>query len=137
MKTTTNSRFASIPAGLSLALLLLLPALAGCVAVAAGASAGAAAVAWVQGQLETTVTADYEKTVEASRAAIKDLEFVKMSDNKDAYSAKLVARTAQDKKVEIELTSNGKKLTDIKIRVGLIGDQPLSLVILEKIKAGL
>ena len=134
MKTPTDRRHPSIPAVLGLALLLLLPGLAGC-----GAMAGAAAaVAWVEGELETTVTADYNKTVEATRAAIKNMEFVKVSENKDAFSAKLVARTAQDKKVEINLTNTGKKLTSIKIRIGLIGgDQPLSLAILDKIKAGL
>ena len=51
--------------------------------------------------------------------------------------AVLVARTALDKKVEVALTNSGNKLTDIKIRVGIFGDEQLSLSILEKIKSGL
>ena len=135
MKTTSVSRSFLLPAVPGLVLLLVLLGLAGCEAMD---NAGATAVAYVRGELQTNVTSDYNKTVEASRAAIKDLEFIKVSENKDAFSAKLVARTAQDKKVEIELTNSGKKLTNIKIRVGLIGgDQPLSMAILDKIKAGL
>ena len=49
----------------------------------------------------------------------------------------LVARTALDKKVGITLANSGKKLTSIKIRVGLFGDGALSLAILDRIKAGL
>ena len=112
--------------------LILLP---GCVVVAAGVGAGA--VAYVRGDLETTLTTDYSKVVESARSSIKELEFAKVSDNKDALKAVIVARTAQDKKVEITISNTGKKLTNIKIRVGLFGDEQLSLAILDKIKAGL
>jgi hypothetical protein len=107
----------------------------GCIMVAAGAGAGA--VAYVRGDLETVVSADYEKVVAAAREAVEQLEFNKVSDNKDALKAVLVARTALDKKVEITLQSGGKKITNVKIRVGLIGDQQLSIAILDKIKANL
>lgn len=107
----------------------------GCVVVAAGAGAGA--VAYVRGDLDTTLNADYEKVVAATREAIEQLEFAKMSDNKDALKAVLVSRTAQDKKVEITLQSAGKKITNVKIRVGIFGDEQLSLSILDKIKSNL
>lgn len=79
---------------------------------------------------------DYNSVVDATRVAIKELEFAKVSDNKDAFKALLVARTALDKKVEITIVNSGKNLTNIKIRVGVFGDEQLSLAILEKIKAG-
>jgi hypothetical protein len=107
----------------------------GCVVVAAGAGAGA--VAYVRGDLDTTLNADYEKVVAATREAIEQLEFAKMSDNKDALKAVLVSRTAQDKKVEITLQNTGKKITNVKIRVGVFGDEQLSLSILDKIKSNL
>jgi hypothetical protein len=113
----------------------ILIALPGCIAVAAGAGAGV--VAYVRGDLQTSVPSEYPKVVEAARRALKDLEFVLVSDNKDALKAVLVARTALDKKVEVTLTNSGKKLTDIKIRVGIFGDEQLSLSILEKLKSGL
>ena len=107
----------------------------GCVVVAAGAGAGA--VAYVRGDLDSTVNADYEKVVVAAREAVEELEFAKVSDNKDALKAVLVSRTAQDKKVEITLQSAGKKITNVKIRVGVFGDEQLSIAILDKIKSNL
>lgn len=64
--------------------------------------------------------------VESARRAIADLEFVRVSDNHDAHKAALVARTVFDKKVGITLTNSCKKLTNIKIRVRLFGDEVLS-----------
>jgi Protein of unknown function (DUF3568) len=110
-------------------------ALPGCLVVAAGAGAGV--VAYVRGDLEATLANDYNPVVDATRGAIKALEFAKVSDNKDAFKAVIVARTAVDKKVEILITNSGKNLTSIKIRVGVFGDEQLSLAILEKIKAAL
>jgi len=112
-----------------------LQVLPGCIAVAAGAGAGV--VAYVRGDLETTLANDFNPVVDATRGAIKDLEFASVSDNKDAFKAVIVARTAMDKKIEIELTNTGKNLTSIKIRVGVFGDEQLSLAILDKIKARL
>ncbi|MBI2497215.1 MAG: DUF3568 family protein [Opitutae bacterium] len=112
-----------------------LAGLSGCLAVAAGAGAGA--VAYVRGELEANLNTDYNKVVNSARSAINDLEFAKVSENKDALKAILVARTAMDKKVEITITNSGKKLTNIKIRVGVFGDEALSMSILDRIKSGL
>ena len=134
----SNLPSASLPLRRLLVALLLsisLAALSGCIAVAAGA--GASAVAYVRGELDTNLSFDYNKVVDSSRSAIKDLEFAKVSENKDALKAVLVARTAHDKKVEITITNSGKKLTNIKIRVGLFGDEALSMSILDRIKSGI
>ena len=136
MKTNQLHSFVSLRRLFVAALLgLSLTGLAGCLAVAAGAGAGA--VAYVRGDLEANLTNDYDKVVNAARGAIKDLEFAKVSENKDALRAELVARTALDKKITISISNSGKKLTNIKIRVGVFGDEQLSMSILDKIKAGL
>lgn len=107
----------------------------GCVAVVAGAGA-AGAVAYVRGELEANLDHNYESTVEATRRAISELGFAQISEKKDALAAVFVARTALDKKIEIRLANPGNRLTNIKIRVGVFGDEQLSLSILDKIKAG-
>lgn len=112
--------------------LLLLP---GCVVDATDAGKGAAAVAYVRGDLQTTLGKGQEAATAATRLAIKELEFAKISESAGADATVIVARTAVDKKVEITLTDAGKNLTGIKIRVGVFGDEQLSLAILEKIKA--
>jgi hypothetical protein len=133
-----NNPIASLSLRRLLAVILLgvsLAALSGCIAMAAGA--GASAVAYARGDLETNLNYDYSKVVESARNAVKELEFARVSENKDALKAVLVARTAMDKKVEITITNSGKKLTNIKIRVGLFGDEALSMSILDKVKSGI
>jgi hypothetical protein len=108
----------------------------GCVVVAAGA-AGAGVVAYVRGELETTLEGRLDGVHQGTNRAVTQLEFSKISDQKDALSAKVVARTAQDKKIEIVLTKVGDKLTKVQIRVGIFGDEEMSRTILDKIKASL
>lgn len=107
----------------------------GCVVAAVGAGAGA--VAYIRGELEATLDSSLNVAVKATNRAIGQLEFAKVSEKKDALSANLIARTAQDKKVEIDLIKVGDKVTKVKIRVGVFGDEAVSMAILEKIKQGL
>lgn len=136
MQSSSGLLFPSFRRLLTAALLgTSLAGLSGCLAVAVGAGAGA--VAYVRGDLEANLGSDYQQVVNATRDVLKELEFAPVSENKDALNAVLVARTAMDKKVEITITNSGKKLTSIKIRVGVFGDEKLSMAILDKVKAGL
>lgn len=112
-----------------------LTALSGCILAAAGAGAGA--VAYVRGELDAKVDHDYNAVVDATRSALADLEFARVSENKDALKAVMISRTAMDKKVEVTLANSGKKLTSIKIRVGVFGDEQVSMTILDRIKGRL
>lgn len=122
----------------SAALLLgiLVVGTSGCLAVAAGVGAGAA-VAYVRGQLETTLPSNFEATVRATNEALEELQFVKVSERKDALLDVIVARNAADKKIEIRLENTARKLTKVRIRIGVFGDEALSLAILDRIKANL
>lgn len=112
-----------------------LAGLSGCIVAAAGAGAGA--MAYAGRELEATLPHDYSKVVRVTQNAVQQLEFTKVSEQKDALKAVLVSRTGLDKKVEITITNSGNKTTHISIVVGLIGDKELSVAILDKIKAGL
>lgn len=107
----------------------------GCLAVAAGAGAGA--VAWVRGDLEASLNARFDRTVNATNKAIEQLGFAKLSEQKDALLGTIVARNAADKKIEIKLNTVADNVTKVRIRVGVIGDEALSMTILEKIKSNL
>ncbi len=133
MKTSFLSRIVAL-----LAIMLGLVTLglsSGCVVVAAGAGAGA--VAYVRGDLDTTLDAGLHRTVQASRSAIQQLAFAQVSEKSDALNGVIIARTAEDKKIEIKLERTGDNLTKIKIRVGVFGDEALSMALLDKIKANL
>jgi Protein of unknown function (DUF3568) len=107
----------------------------GCLVIAAGA-AGAGTVAYVRGELDATVGSDYERVIDASNRALDQVQFVRISEKRDAFSAVIIARTAEDKKVEIRLTKEGDRLTKVQIRIGVFGNEERSRVILEKIQAG-
>jgi 20S proteasome alpha/beta subunit len=118
------------------AALALVAGTTGCLAVAAGAGAGAA-VAYVRGELETNVNATYDDTVAATNKALQQLGIAKISEKRDALVAVITARNAADKKIEVRLDRVADKLTKVRIRIGLMGDEPLSLTILDKIKSNL
>ena len=133
---TRRPLFTTPVAALALGLLLAVAGLqSGCVVVAAGAGAGA--VAYIRGDLESTLSANLDRSGRAVAAAIDQLKFARISERKDAMLVVSVARNAADKRIEVRLESVGEQLTKIKIRVGLFGDETLSLAILEKVKANL
>lgn len=111
-------------------------ATSGCLVLAAGAGAGAA-VAYVRGQLEANVNGGFEATVNATSRALQQLSIAKVNEQRDALIAVITARNAADKKIEIRLENAARELTKVRIRVGIMGDESLSIAILEKIKENL
>lgn len=105
----------------------------GCVAVAVGAAA-AGTVAYVRGQLEASLEGSYDNTVRASNRALAELKFTKVSEKGDALKTFIVARTAADKKIEVDVIKVSDKVAKVQIRVGVFGDEAMSLTILGKIK---
>jgi len=111
----------------------------GCILVAAGAgaAAGVGTYAYVRGELESTLDAPLDRTWRATQTAMKDLKFAVTKEQKDALQAELTARTAADKKVLVKLVKLTNNTTEVRVRVGTFGDESLSRLILEKIKANL
>jgi hypothetical protein len=124
---------------LRLRLILVLGALAvtsGCLIVAAGA-AGAGTVAYVRGELDATLGNPYSPVVDAAARAMTQLQFATVSESRDAFNAEIIARTSQDKKIDITLSRQGDDLTQLKIRIGLFGNEEESRAILDRIKSNL
>jgi hypothetical protein len=105
--------------------------------VGGGAAIGGGSVAYVTGELKATEEAPLAKVWDATDKAMKELEFKPTLQQKDAVSARIVARTAADKKVEVNLARVTDKLTEVRVRVGTFGDESLSRLILQKIQKGL
>lgn len=121
-------------AALVLAAAAALPS--GCLAVAAGA-AGAGTVAFVRGELAASLDQSFDQSVRATNRAIEDLKLAKISETQDALVATIIARTAEDKKIEITVSSVSAAQAKVQIRVGVFGDEALSQRILEKIRSNL
>lgn len=111
----------------------------GCALLVIGgaAAAGAGAVAYSNGDLKDTESASLDAAHTATLAALRDLQYAVVSDAKDVNNAKLLARTATDTKIQIELVKQAPAVTEIHIRVGTFGDEQLSRQLLEKIKTHL
>jgi hypothetical protein len=108
----------------------------GCIAVAAAGAAGAG-VAWVRGTLEVNLEDNLDVVYKATQNAVRELEFAPVNERKSGVDASVLARTALDKRVEIVLKKIGPNTTHVSIRVGVFGDETLSLAVLDRIKAGL
>jgi hypothetical protein len=102
--------------------------------IGGGVAAGAGTIAYIKGELKSTEEVSLGRAWEASQAAMKDLEFSITSKEKDALSAKLIARGAGDRKITVTLKKVSDSVTEIRIRVDTFGDESLSRMILEKMK---
>lgn len=104
----------------------------GCLLVAAAAGTGAT-VAYVKGDVESTLDSTPDKVTEASKSALEEMELRVIASSSSKVDGDVVARTAGDAKVHIVVKSQGEKTSHISIRVGVFGDQSMSNRILMKI----
>lgn len=108
----------------------------GCVVAAVGAGA-AGTVAYVKGDLEAIESKKLSTVHEATLKAIKELGLNVTKETKDALSAVIIVRDAQDKKITIKLRATTEKTTKLSIRVGLFGNETKSRLIYQKIHENL
>jgi hypothetical protein len=109
----------------------------GCLALAAGAAAGVGTYAYVKGELKSTFEAGLDQTWEATQKAVDDLQFTVKEKSKDALQAREVAREADGTDVKIALESKSEKVTEVRVRVGVFGNESQSRLIMDRIKARL
>ena len=108
----------------------------GCVAAAVGVGA-AGTIAYVRGDLEVVESYSLNKVYQATETALDELELNVISKSKDALTATINARDAQDKKVKITLKKTAAQTTSISIRIGTFGDETKSRMIYQKINYNL
>jgi hypothetical protein len=108
----------------------------GCFVVAAGA-AGAGTVAFVEGKLTVTLANSYDSVVRATDRSIAQMQYFKLTDQRDALKSTFTLRTPDDQKVTIEIERKEDNLTGMEIRVGTFGDKQESIAILDHIKTNL
>jgi hypothetical protein len=106
----------------------------GCVAVVAAGAAGGAGVVYYKGWLTDQVTTDVPRTFEAVRAAFKELNFQVTEASYDSLKGKVDGELSDGTKVYVKLKATEGGTTEIKIRVGTLGDKDASHRILRAIK---
>ena len=115
-----------------MALVLLVP-LAGCAVVAVGAAAGAAWV-WVNGEIKADLPAPLPKVGEAAVAVLEDLEMVNVRRVADKLKGEVTAMMADGTRVEVRLKAEDFESTQVRIRVGTVGDKVISQQILRHLE---
>ncbi len=104
----------------------------GCAVALVGA--GAAGYGYVRGELKADLTGSVDSAYNATVKALDKLGLPVISKEKDALGAKVVARNVEDKKVGIKLKRVSEKITEVRIRIGIFGDQTQSIAIMDEIK---
>lgn len=99
-----------------------------------GAAAGAGAVAYAQGELSSPQAASLDTTWEATRTALRDMRYTITEQEKGERRASLTARGPDEEKVTIGLEAKSSNVTEIRIRVGMFGDETVSRQILAEIE---
>ena len=89
----------------------------GCMLAVVGAGA-AGTVAYVKGDLEAVEGKKLDVVYEATLKAMEQLELNVSSAPKDAMSATITSRDAQDKRIKIKLVASAEDSTAISIRYG-------------------
>jgi len=107
----------------------------GCIVAAVGAGAGT--IAYIKGDLEVVESKNIDVVYEATEKAVEQLGLNVNKKTKDAMSATIVARDAQDKKVTIKLKATTENTTKISIRIGIFGSETKSRLIYEQIRENL
>lgn len=94
-------------------------------------------MAYVRGDLEAEESKNIDTVYKATQKALSELELNIVKKTKDAMSAVIVARDAQDKKITIKLTATAEDTTKLSVRIGMFGNETKSRRIYEQIKKNL
>jgi len=108
----------------------------GCFVAVVGLAAGGT-IAYVRGDLESVESQKLDAVYAASLKAMEKLDLAVTKKSKDALSAVIVGRDAQDKKVSITLKTVSDEATKLSIRVGVFGSETKSRLIYKEISENL
>ena len=98
---------------------------------------GTDAAVYSTGKLYAVSGRDLTEVYQASLKALEDLEIRVTQHQKDIFSAKIVAKAADGKVIKIIAKPAKPDLTNLDIKVGLLGDEERSRLIYERIRQNL
>ncbi|MEW6008250.1 MAG: DUF3568 family protein [Candidatus Omnitrophota bacterium] len=112
---------------------LLLVNMCGCVALLAGAAGGAGTATWLSGKLSQEVNASFEKSLKASRTALKSLKMDIEKDTVKDNVAQLISTYTDGRTTWVDIHRVSQSISKIEVRVGMKGDKEVARKILDKI----
>jgi len=109
----------------------------GCAAIIVGAAAGGATYGYYKGILVDQLNADVPHSYEAAKKGLQDLKLPILKARYDQIKAGLKSELADGKNVSIKLKATEGGTTEIRIRIGTLGDKDASHRILRAVKSHL
>jgi hypothetical protein len=131
-----RSRFHRSAAAIALAGLFVL-ASGGCGALFTPGAAGTNVIAFATGELRSTEDVSLAELDGACKAAIERLAYEELDVSREADQVRFRARTASGEPVDVRLFARGPGRTELTIRIGLLGDETTSRLVLEEIHQSL
>lgn len=105
----------------------------GCLAVV-GAGAGAGGVVYYKGNLKETLPHSSSDVFAASLGALNDEALTVVNQEQDPYRGEIRSEYPDGKKIWIDIRAIGHETTEIKIRVGITGDQKRANALLVRVR---
>lgn len=105
--------------------------------IVGGAAVGIGTYSYLNGELEAKYPVGFDKAWQGTVTAMEQLQFTKESSNRDGLAGKLEARRGDGTPITISFELISDKVTSIRVRVGMFGDQEISARIHERIKENL
>jgi hypothetical protein len=109
----------------------------GCGALLLLGGAGTSAIAFATGELRSTEPVPLVELDQACAKAIDSLGYDKVEVVRQAGKVRWQARTAGGDPVDIHLTAEGPDETELRIRIGVFGDETRSRLVREQIQQSL
>jgi Protein of unknown function (DUF3568) len=94
-------------------------------------------IAFTTGELRSTEKASLDQLEAACSQAIDRLGYEEVEAEREADQIRYRARTAGGEPVNIRVVARGPKRTDLRIRIGVSGDETTSRLVLEEIHQSL
>jgi hypothetical protein len=109
----------------------------GCFGLLLVGGAGTSAIAFATGELRSTEKGPLTELDAACASAVDVLGYDEVETERDADRIRWRARTASGEPVTIRLIAKGPESTEVRIRIGVFGDEAKSRLVLEEIHQAL
>lgn len=114
-------------------LLVLIMLGTGCVSLIVGAGAGVGATAYIKGESIRTYNFSMREMAIAAQRTFSDLDISASETSITEIESNLIGNTSDGSRVVVKLISKGDDITEVRIRVGLIGNETASQRVQDRI----
>lgn len=132
MRHARTAALSLVPAALGLGVVLLL---GGCMRTTSGGGLGG--YSYRMGELRSELTESLDRTYHAAVAAVDQSRLIIRQEERAEGSVHLMAERADGTHVKVRIQRLSPSLTEVRVKVGILGNEPQSQTILDNIRYAL